>query len=772
MTQPQGPPSLPTPMWERYRRAEAMLHRNAKSLVFNLETAVRWLDDSRAFRYRSESASGHRFMLVDAGSGRQTEAFDHESVASALSAALGRRIDPRRLPFQDFEFTSDGARMRFEVDDHRWECAPDGSSLRKLGPVAPTGHGSVSPSGRYEARVEFGNLVLIDHLEGTSTPLTHDAEPAHGYGSSSEGRNSAVTDRLAGRAPPARVLWSPDERHLLTHRLDERRVGTLHLLQGAPRDGSLRPRVHVYRQALPGDAELPLAHLVSFEVETGRRTDLSWEPLSSPFLTPIELNHVWWAAGSDAIFFLHWDRHRRSVRLVSADPSDGRCTVVVEEESETPIDLNALYYGTPNVWVSGNRREIIWYSSRSGWGHLYLLDGRGNLIRQLTDGQWLVTDLVRVDEDTRTAFFMATGREDGRDPYYHHLYAVSLDGAAPKLLTPEDAEHGEWPPYVDFSPDGRFFVDRFSRIDQPPRTVLRRATGELVAQVAETDVLALLATGWTYPERFTAKASDGETDLHGMIVLPFDFDPAKKYPVIESIYPGPQATRTPRAFTDVVGESTRCLADLGFAVFTVDGRGTPGRSKAFLDAGYGPCGEYGGLADHVAVLAQLADDRPYLDLDRVGIYGHSAGAYAAVRAMLEYPDIYRVGVASAGNHDQALTNVTWGERWIGPLPGPGWNTQANRTLAHNLRGKLLLVTGDLDDNVNPAATAQLIDALIQANRDFDLLVLPNRNHDFSGTWGTWNEDPYFTRRRWDYLVEHLMGETPPRGYQVNGPELP
>ena len=518
---------------------------------------------------------------------------------------------------------------------------------------------------------------------------------------------------------------------------------------------------------MPGDAELPLAQLVVFDVETAGRTDLEWRPLVSPFLTPIELNHIWWASGSDAVFFLDWARDRRSVRLVSADPSTGECTVLVEETSDTPIDLNAFYYGPPNVWVGRDRQEIIWYSTGSGWGHLYLLDGSGDPIRQLTAGEWVVTDLVRVDEESRTAFFMGTGVEPSRDPYYHHLYAVSLDGGTPVLLTPEDAEHGEWPPWVDFSPDGQYFVDRYSRIDQPPRTVLRRSTGELVAQVAETDVSALLTTGWRYPERFTAKAADGETDLWGMIVLPHDFDPAGKYPVIESIYPGPQATRTPHAFTDVVGESTRCLADLGFAVVTVDGRGTPGRSKAFLDAGYGRSGEAGVLADHVAALNQLAEERPYMDLDRVGIYGHSAGGYAAVRAMLEYPDVYRVGVASAGNHDQALTNVTWGERWIGPLPGPGWDTQANRTLAHNLRGKLLLVTGDLDDNVNPASTVQLIDALVAANRDFDLLVLPNRNHDFAGTWGTWNEDPYFTRRRWDYFVEHLMGEQPPRGYQVS-----
>ncbi|WP_420611574.1 DPP IV N-terminal domain-containing protein [Candidatus Spongiisocius sp.] len=756
-------------MRERYRRAEAMLHRNAKSLVFGLETRPRWLPDSTAFWYRAESVSGHRFMLVDAENGHRREAFDHRRVARALSVALGREVEPLRLPFETFEYVADGCRIGFEADEGSWECGLDGSSLRRTAVPGPANRsGSLSPSGRYEVKANEGDLVLVDHLEGTSVALTSDAEAAYGYGSSPEGRNSAITDRLGSRAVAPRVLWSPDERYLLTHRLDERRVGTMYLWQGAPPDGSLRPRIHSYRQALPGDAELPSAHLVVFETGTGTRTDMSRPPLESSFLTPIELGHAWWSAGSDAVFFLHWDRDRRSVRLVSADPATGDCAVLVEEVGDRPIDLNALYYGRPNVWVKRDRQEIIWYSARSGWGHLYLLDGEGHPIRQLTEGEWLVTDLLRVDEVGRTAFFMGTGREASRDPYYHHLYALSLDGGVPRLLTPEDAEHGEWPPWVDFSPDGRYFVDRFSRIDQPPRTVLRKSSGELVAQVAEADVSPLLATGWRYPERFIAKASDGETDLHGMIVLPHDFDPAGKYPVVESIYPGPQATRTPRGFTDLVGESTRCLADLGFVVFTVDGRGTPGRSKAFLDAQYGKDGPAGSLADHVAVLAQLAEARPYLDLDRVGIYGHSAGAYAAVRAMLEYPDLYRVGVASAGNHDQALTNVTWGERWIGPCPGPGWEGQANRTLAGNLRGKLLLVTGDLDDNVNPAATLQLVDALIEANRDFDLLVLPNRNHDYAATWGTWNEDPYFTRRRWDYFVEHLMGEEPPPGYRVGG----
>ena len=341
-------------MRDRYRRAEAMLHRNVKSLVFNLETKVRWLPDSTAFWYRSESPSGHRFMLVDAESGHQREAFDQGRVSRALSADIGREVEPLRLPFETFEYLADGSRIAFRVEGAWWECGLDGSSLRERAVSGlGTRQGNVSPSGRYEARVEAGNLALVDHIEGASTALTGDAETAYGYGSSPQGRNSAVTDRIGNRTVIPRVAWSPDERYLLTHRLDERRVGTMHLWQGAPPDGSLRPRVHSYRQALPGDAELPLAHLVVFETGTGRGTDLSWAPLESSFLTPIELGHAWWAVGSDAVFFLHWSRDRRSVRLVSADPATGECTVLVEEESKTPIDLNALYYGAPNVWVGG-----------------------------------------------------------------------------------------------------------------------------------------------------------------------------------------------------------------------------------------------------------------------------------------------------------------------------------------------------------------------------------------------------------------------------------
>ncbi|MXX01443.1 MAG: hypothetical protein F4Z79_07485, partial [Acidimicrobiia bacterium] len=280
-------------MRERYLRAEAMLHRNVKSLVFNLETPVSWLPDSSAFWYRSEWASGQRFMLVEAATGRQWEAFDHRGVARVLSGALGRDIRPDGLPFGTIEFTSRSSRIRFEFDGQRWECGFDGSGLAALPDIAPTGgQGSLSPSGRYEARIDAGNLVLVDHLKGSSTALTDDAEPAHGYGKSPEGRNSAVTDRLRNREVPPRVAWSPDERYLLTHLLDERRVDMLHLLHGAP-EGSLRPRVHSYRQALPGDTELPLAQMVVFELVTGRSTDLRRRPLPSPFLTPIELDHVW-----------------------------------------------------------------------------------------------------------------------------------------------------------------------------------------------------------------------------------------------------------------------------------------------------------------------------------------------------------------------------------------------------------------------------------------------------------------------------------------------
>lgn len=375
----------------------------------------------------------------------------------------------------------------------------------------------------------------------------------------------------------------------------------------------------------------------------------------------------------------------------------------------------------------------------------------------MTTGEFVVRDIQHVDEASRLVYFTAAGREEDRDPYFRHLYRAPLDGSELTLLTPEDADH-----WVRFSPDGQYFLDTYAWGGHIPTTVLRRVSGELVLTVEEADLTALTEKGWRWPERFRAKASDGETDIYGVIYRPTRFDPARSYPVIDAIYPGPQIIASPLALprdplASVVhgpGPGPQSLAELGFIVAVVDGMGTPFRSRAFHEVSYGNLGEAGGLADHVAALRQLASRYPYMDMERLGIIGHSGGGYAAARALLLYPEAYKVAVSAAGNHDQRGYIPVWAESYQGYPVGEKYGNQANADVAENLEGKLLLVHGELDDNVHPALTLQLVNALIEANKDFDLLIMPNRNHRFMS-------DPYFIRKTWDYFVRHLMDKEPP-----------
>jgi dipeptidyl aminopeptidase/acylaminoacyl peptidase len=377
---------------------------------------------------------------------------------------------------------------------------------------------------------------------------------------------------------------------------------------------------------------------------------------------------------------------------------------------------------------------------------------------------------------TRTLWFSATGREPGRNPYLHHLYRVSLDGGTPELLTPEDADHD-----VSFSLGGGWFVDTFSRLDLPPVSALRAADGALVRVLETADITDLLATGWRKPEPIRTLARDGRTEIYGALFVPSTFDTERHYPVLDDVYPGPHNIRTPVRFPLPATASgtwqAQALAELGFIVVMLDGLGTAYRSKAFHDVGWGPgFGEAGGLPDHVHALRALAGERPYLDLERVGVYGHSGGGFAAARAMLLFPEFYRVGVASSGNHDQRGYHPQWGERYLGADITRYYAEAANSSLADRLAGALLLIHGELDDDVHPAMTLQLVDALIRANRDFDLLLVPNANHDFQDPTltidlprGASVAERYVLRRRWDYFVRHLLGATPPANYLISGP---
>jgi dipeptidyl aminopeptidase/acylaminoacyl peptidase len=406
--------------------------------------------------------------------------------------------------------------------------------------------------------------------------------------------------------------------------------------------------------------------------------------------------------------------------------------------------------------------EVIWFSERDNWGQLYLYDLKtGKLKHQITTGEGNVTQVLRVDEPARTLFFLGVGREKGRDPYFTHFYRIGMDGKGLQLLTPEDANHE-----IALSDSGKYFVDSYSRPDVPAVAVIRDADGKPVMELEKADISKLVAAGWKPPTPFTVKGRDGSTDIYGLMYKPSTLDPSRKYPIVVSIYPGPQSGSVgSRSFSPARGD-TQALAELGFIVVQMDGMGTPGRSKKFHEAYYGDMGD-NTLPDQVAGVKQLAGRHAWIDIDRVGIYGHSGGGFASTAGMFRYPDFFKVGVSQAGNHDNRVYEDDWGEKWQGLLKKNGdgttnYDDQANQAHAKNLKGKLLLAHGTLDSNVPPYNTLLVVNELIRHNKDFDLILFPNRGHGFGS-------EPYMVRRRWDYFVRHLMGAEPPQGYELKPP---
>jgi dipeptidyl aminopeptidase/acylaminoacyl peptidase len=469
-----------------------------------------------------------------------------------------------------------------------------------------------------------------------------------------------------------------------------------------------------------------------------------------------------WGSGSDDFYYTHGKRDYTQQELLHLDLRTGQARTLLTEKQPTFVEL-APSGGFPNWRMVNGNRDVLWWSERDGWGHLYRFDAvTGVLKNRVTEGPWLVSEIHRVDEATGFVYFTALAREEGRDPYFRHLYRVRLDGTGLQLLTPEDADHG-----VSVAPSGRYFVDTYSTRTSPPVTVLRRSDGTVAMTIEQADVSLYEELGGVYPEPFKVKARDGVTDLYGLIYRPSNYDSSKKYPVIDYIYPGPQVGSIgSRSFSVSPRGDAQALAELGFLVVQIDALGTPLRSKAFHDAYYANMGD-NGIADQVAGIQQLAARDPSLDLTRVGIFGHSGGGFASTDAMLRYPDFFHVAVSSAGNHDNRSYDYSWGEKYQGLLArngtgGDNFDSQANHLLAKNLKGKLMLMYGTLDDNVHPNATLLVVDELVKHNKNFDMLVMPNRNHGFAG-------EPYVVRRTWDYFVEHLLDVEPPVDVDLSGP---
>jgi dipeptidyl aminopeptidase/acylaminoacyl peptidase len=764
-----------------YARAERFLPWNASKYVLNGDVAHNWIGTADQLWYQERTRDGKTFWRVDANTGKRQTAFDHEAIARALAHATQLPVDPRQLPFDSFEFVGAERALKVALGGKTWICGAVGDCT-EAEPVQARRDELPSPDGKWAVYLKDNDLWLRSLIRQEERPLTTDGEPHYGYGSLAGSSLMVITLSRQDAARTPVGIWSADSTKFLTHRLDERAVRDLYYLQSVPEDGSVRPVLHSVRFAMPQDKQGPGAQLVVFDVVAGTRTDMKFPPLPVTTWTPLVDSRAWWGTDARTVYVLPREIEQKRLRLFAMDTASGEMRLLIEESApKTYIEAGGMPTRPPDIRVLRSG-EIIWYSERDDWGHLYLYSSRGQLKRQLTSGAWRIMRIVRVDEEHRRIYFLGVGRERGEDPYQRHLYAVDLDNSRIHLLTPENADHdlkiyapgyfartreaSTSPAQAAFAPSGRYFVETYSRPDLPSTTVLRRKDGTRVAVLATADVTPLQADGFVPPEPFRVLAADGRTSIYGNILRPSRLDPRRKYPVIDAIYPGPQGIRTAKTFMASVfdWDHAQALAELGFIVVTIDGRGTSFRSKSFHDVGYGNLQDAGGLQDHIAGLRALATRYPYMDLERVGIYGHSGGGYGAARAILNYPEFYKVAIASAGNHDQRAYTLMWGPTYQGPYAEASWAPQINARLAERLQGRLFLIHGDMDDNVHPAMTLQLADALIKANKDFDMLIVPNANHEMSGA------EAYFTRRRWDYFVRHLLGAQPPKDHQIIGPQ--
>ncbi len=737
---------------EDYKRAEQFLPQNLDKLVFNMSIIPNWINNGPSFWYLHRQTQDKKvFLKVDPINNIVTPLFDHEKLANALLNEMNKTshnsnsFTSSNLPFDSISISKTGKEIEFNIGSDLWQYDLKTNTCKILPPKPPVEEG-ISPDEKWTVLTHNYNLFLRSTKTKEEFQLTTDGIQNYDYATPVLGGQQMVDQGTENVKQPADVIWSPDSKRFITYRIDQRKSGKMHIIQSVPPDGG-RPRAYSFTYPLPGEIDIPSADLFIFEVESRKMIKIDAPPLSLRYYgNPWDYTFF---PDPNTFFYYQYSRGYSSVQLRKVDTNNGAAPIIMEEKSPTYIDATTF-----TIQIFKDCSEMIWYSERNNWNHLYRYDANtGKFKNPITQGPWVVREIVSIDEKAKIIYFTASGKEPNRNLYFRHLYRVNLDGSNLKLLTPENAEH-----FVQFSPDNRYFIDNYSTVEQPPVTLLRNSKdGKIIRTLEKADIHLLLETGWKPPEPFCAKARDGKTDIYGVIYRPVNFDPSKKYPIIDKIYTGPHNFFAPKSFWAYRSEA-HSFAQLGFIVIEIDGMGTSKRSREFHNMSYKNLGD-GGIDDHIAGFTQLSQKYPYIDLERVGIYGHSAGGYDTVHAMLTHPDFYKVGISSAGNHDHRMDKAWWTELWMGYPVEKHYIDQSNITNAYKLKGKLMLIHGDIDENVNMSCTIQLVDALMKANKDFELLIVPNYGHGL-------NKSSYFIRKRWDFFVKNLLQTDPPKEYHI------
>jgi len=731
-----------------YERA-GKLRERFQGQVVNAPERATWIENTSRFWYRRSVKGGNEFMVIDAATKAQTPAFDHARLAASLSSASGEKYAALTLPFPVIAFVDQEKALEFTVGEFRWRCDLSDYSCKKVGPAERRGGGGpfgigiwdrgpapqaaspetkASPDGKWEAFIKNFNVGIRAKGQKDETILSRDG---------SEGDYYTFVS----------LSWSPDSKKLAAYRHRRSYHRTIQYVESSPSD-QLQPKHWTMEYAKPGDV-LDIDRPVLFLIDSKQQIIIDNALFSNPYDmssgSPPWL--VWWK-DSRAFTFEYNQRGHQVYRVIEVDGVSGKPRALVSEEYPTFF----CYSGKKYRADLQDGKEIVWMSERDGWNHLYLYDGvSGSVKNQITKGNWVVRGVDKVDEAARQVYFQASGMYPGKDPYFLHYYRINLDGSGLTALTDADANH-----VVALSSDKKYYVDTWSRVDLPHVSELRQtADKKVVMEVEKADIQGLVKAGWRAPEVFTSKARDGKTDIWGIIIRPTNFDAKKKYPVIENIYAGPQGSFVPKAF--MAFNPMMSLAELGFIVVQVDGMGTSNRSKAFHDVCYKNLGD-AGFPDRILWHKAIAAKYPYYDISRVGIYGTSAGGQNSTGGVLFHPEFYKVCVSACGCHDNRMDKLWWNEQWMGWPLDESYAASSNVDNAYRLQGKLFLIVGEMDTNVDPSSTMQVVNALIKANKTFDLLVIPDAGHGMGGAYGE--------RKMDDFFVHNLLGVDPPNWNQI------